>query len=180
MQDDARTTTIQLGQGETRLITLSIDFNESPSMGIEIVFNRSHTVKLVAPIGDILNPVRFSSLDAFQVERSKLTGMNEVVSQIKLTKSASTVREKIDSIILSLANLCSNAHLRNVDSNTGCLNVFYYSGSTLKFKSLVLITIEILDQESEEMKLKSTINCEKMVLGSILSKLIKDECVKQL
>lgn len=171
---------MQLSQDETRIVTLSVDFNESSSMGVELQFNRSQTVKVVAPLGDILNPVRFSTVDAFLAAKSKLTGMNEIQSVITIPSSKykssadSALVEQLYRIVLSLANVCTNRHLP-VERQ------LLLSGCTLKFKSMILVIIDLPEEpEEENLKLKLTVNCEKMVLGSMLSKLIKDECVKSL
>lgn len=175
--------TLQLSPDETRVITLAIDFNESSSLGIELQFNRSQTVKLISPLGDIVNPVRFSTVEAFLSEKAKLTGMNEVTSPITIPNSKykctdSTLIDRLHEIVLSQVNVCTNKHLL-----TSPTTQLFYSACTLKFKSLILIMIDLdVDDNCDEcnLKIKLTVNCEKMVLGSMLSKLIKDECAKNL
>lgn len=190
-----------LAPDEKRLITLAVDFNESPSLGIELKFNRKHSVKLIAPLGDILYPVRFRNVNDFQQERSKLTGMNEVTNTIKIESSQKSYKSlkqlclTINQIILNLANVCTNQHFNNNSDETKSNDnqTLYYSACTVKFRSLILITIQIENNNSDDddnddqwtatgkpFILKTMVNCEKMVLGSMMSKLIKDECQKQL
>ncbi|OTF80854.1 hypothetical protein BLA29_011081 [Euroglyphus maynei] len=178
-----------LAPDETRLITMAVDFNESPSLGIELKFNRKYSVKLVAPLGDILYPVRFRNVEDFERERSKLTGMNEVTNVINIESSHNQynsmeqLRMAINQIILNLANVCTNQHFNNNSGST-----LYYSACTVKFRSLILITINIENNNdgdgewssNRSLKMKTMVNCEKMVLGSMMNKLIKDECQKQL
>ncbi|KAH9413446.1 AP-3 complex subunit beta-2 [Dermatophagoides pteronyssinus] len=201
--DDNQAMIPLLAPDEKRLITLAVDFNESPSLGIELKFNRKHSVKLIAPLGDILYPVRFRNVDDFQQERSKLTGMNEVTNTIRIESSQKSYKSlkqlclTINQIILNLANVCTNQHFNNNSDETTKSNdnqTLYYSACTVKFRSLILITIQIENNNSDDddsdgdqwtatgkpFTLKTMVNCEKMVLGSMMSKLIKDECQKQL
>ncbi|XP_027200480.2 uncharacterized protein LOC113794564 [Dermatophagoides pteronyssinus] len=202
--DDNQAMIPLLAPDEKRLITLAVDFNESPSLGIELKFNRKHSVKLIAPLGDILYPVRFRNVDDFQQERSKLTGMNEVTNTIRIESSQKSYKSlkqlclTINQIILNLANVCTNQHFNNNSDETTTTKsndnqILYYSACTVKFRSLILITIQIENNNSDDddngdqwtatgkpFTLKTMVNCEKMVLGSMMSKLIKDECQKQL
>ena len=163
---------------ETRMIMICVDFDESPSTGVEIIVNGTNQIKLTASAGNILCPVRFTSLETFKHEKSKLTGMNEMSSTIKLSKSygldeKNDVFDKIKTIVLGCANLSSNQQL---DREDDCSR---FSGITLKNKCLVLVTIELITGK-DEWKIRTTVNCEIMVLGSILTKNIKDEFVKKL
>nr|XP_027200480.1 AP-3 complex subunit beta-2-like [Dermatophagoides pteronyssinus] len=197
--DDNQAMIPLLAPDEKRLITLAVDFNESPSLGIELKFNRKHSVKLIAPLGDILYPVRFRNVNDFQQERSKLTGMNEVTNTIRIESSQKSYKSlkqlclTINQIILNLANVCTNQHFNNNSDETTKSNdnqTLYHSACTVKFRSLILITIQIENNNSDDdngdgdqwtsFTLKTMVNCEKMVLGSMMSKLIKDECQKQL
>lgn len=177
--------------GQTRLITLAVDFNESPSLGIDLNINGQHKTKLVAPLGDILYPVKFLNVETFTKEQSKLTGMNEVITKFKAEKrkfaSIQELRSCLNEIVLQLANVYTNQHFP-IDSK---LPKFFYSACTAKYQSLILITIEILIPEEYENQaerliensqyiLEIKVNCEKMVLGSMMSKMIKDECLKRL
>lgn len=177
-----------MNTGETRLITLSIDFNESPSLGIELQFNRQNSVKLIAPLGDILYPVRFRSVEDFRNEKSKLTGMNQVTNTINIenycqekVNNPKRLKENLNQILLNIANVCTNQHF-NTESETTDTNIFYYSACTVKFRSLILITVkaECSDSSDKVLIIETMVNCEKMVLGSMMNKLIKDECLKQL
>lgn len=170
---------------ETRLITLSVDFNESPSLGIELQLNRQNLVKLIAPLGDILYPVRFRSVQDFYNEQSKLTGMNQVVNTISIANycqekvnNPKRLKENLNQILLNIANVCTNQHF-NTESETTEGNIFYYSACTVKFRSLILIMVNVKCSD-KILILETTVNCEKMVLGSMMNKLIKDECLKQL
>lgn len=169
--------TLKLSPNETFTVNLSVDFNESPSLGIELIFNRTVSVKLVAPFGEILNPVRFESVQCFNQQRSKLTGMNEIESRITLKKSysISELIPKLKETILTLGNFCSNQHLSESDSKD--VVTLYFSGSTLKTLSLLLITIVLETSDDGSVgQLHTVVNSDKLVFGSIMSKQIKDEC----
>ncbi|KAH9491057.1 AP-3 complex subunit beta-2 [Dermatophagoides farinae] len=200
--DDNQVVIPILAPDETRLVTLAVDFNESPSLGIELKFNRIHSVKLVAPLGDILYPVRFRTVDDFLQERSKLTGMNEVTGTVRIESSQQTYKcmeqlcTTINQILLNLANVCTNQHFSNINNDGDTTTTsddnnqtLYYSACTVKFRSLILITIKIETNNNDNdddnnqwssFTMKTIVNCEKMVLGSMMSKLIKDESQKKL
>jgi AP-3 complex subunit beta len=154
---------LKLSSGEIKLVTLGIDFNESPSQGIDITINDNLKAKIVAPIGEIVIPVRFTDAESFKSEQIKLKGMNEVIEKITLNSVVSD--QLISDTVLKVANLGTNMFVEH--------NILRYSGATLKFKSLVLVTIE-----KDDNFIKQTVNCEKMIIGSMLSKLLKDSFLK--
>ncbi len=154
---------LKLSSGEIKLVTIGIDFNESPSQGIDITINDTLKAKIVAPIGEIVIPVRFTDSESFKSEQIKLKGMNEVIEKIVIKTGISD--ELISDTVLKVANLGTNKFVEQ--------NILRYSGATLKFKSLVLVTIEKNDNF-----IKQTVNCEKMIIGSMLSKALKDSFLK--
>ena len=90
----------------------------------------------------------------------KLSGMNETSDKVGCHSSASDV-EHIKSTILQRANLCF------IDSsNTTNL---HFAALTLSSQVPVLLTIKLMDGG-----VKITVNCEKIVIGSMLVKDIKE------
>jgi len=86
--------------------------------------------------------------------------MNETSDKVGCHSSASDI-EHIKGTVLQRANLCF------IDSsNTTNL---HFAALTLSSQALVLVTIKLMDGG-----VKITVNCEKMVIGSMLVKDIKE------
>ena len=102
----------------------------------------------------------------FITELSKLSGMNETVTKVdELPSSQSdeaTVRKKIYAItnVLQVPSSSSQAEDK----------VLKFAGQTLASKSLVLISVKINETSGSAL---ITINCEKIVIGSMLAKELK-------
>lgn len=101
----------------------------------------SAEVKLSAPVGEWLRPVSMSH-DLFDAEKSKLTGMNEHKGKVKSPVTPSAVFQ------------IANVALISSDDST-----LRFAGQSVSSGCLVLITMD-----NGEL----TVNCEKMVLGSML------------
>lgn len=140
--------------------TLGIDFNDSTqpvSFDIVTKTNTCHaTIK--ATVGEFIRAVLMNE-NVYREERSKLRGMNEHSVSIPLNTTMSDVR-LLQQRIYECANVAS------VPSSLP--NTLHFAGQTLSSQSLVLITIEIGDEKATVM-----INCEKMVVGSMLLNEIK-------
>ncbi|XP_059607688.1 AP-3 complex subunit beta-2 [Phlebotomus argentipes] len=149
---------LQLPPNATFTETLGVDFNDSTqpiSFAIVSSLGRS-TVSLSANIGELLQPIKLSE-DVFRVERNKLRGMTEHSCSIATVTEAKALEEKI----LRMANVAPVASSEE--------RVLQFAGQTLKSKSLLLITV--LPKDGQEVQI--TVNCEKIVMGSILLNDIK-------
>ncbi len=140
--------------------TLGIDFNDSTqpvSFAIVTKTNSSHaTIK--ATVGEFIRAVLMNE-NVYREERSKLRGMNEHSVTIPLNTTISDVR-------LLQQRIYEHANVGSVPSSLP--NTLHFAGQTLSSQSLVLITIEIGDETATV-----SINCEKMVVGSMLLNEIK-------
>lgn len=141
--------------------TLGIDFNDSTQpVSFDIVTNtHSSRATIKATVGEFIRAVLMSE-NVYREERSKLRGMNEHSVSIPLNTTISDVR-LLQQRIYECANVAS------VPSSMHP-NALHFAGQTLSSQSLVLITIEIGDADATVM-----INCEKMVVGSMLLNEIK-------
>nr|XP_014087131.2 AP-3 complex subunit beta-2 [Bactrocera oleae] len=138
---------------------LGIDFNDS-THAVELEISTSagkSRVTLKPPVGELLRSVQIGE-SYFKEERTKLRGMNEHQSRLQLQ------REAVDLAVLKQRIFeCINvAHLPSSDSK----DVLYFVGQTMNSKSLVLITLDW--QAAEGAQLTLVVNCEKMVIGSMV------------
>ncbi|XP_018794650.1 PREDICTED: AP-3 complex subunit beta-2 [Bactrocera latifrons] len=138
---------------------LGIDFNDS-THAVELEISTSagkSRVTLKPPVGELVRSVQIGEA-YFKEERTKLRGMNEHQSRLQLQ------RESVDLATLKQRIFeCINvAHLPSNDSK----DVLYFVGQTMNSKSLVLITLDW--QAAEGAHLTLVVNCEKMVIGSMV------------
>uniref|UniRef100_A0A1B0DJF7 AP-3 complex subunit beta n=2 Tax=Phlebotomus papatasi TaxID=29031 RepID=A0A1B0DJF7_PHLPP len=148
----------QLSPNASLTETLGVDFNDSTqpiSFAILSSLGRS-TVSIGAPVGELIQPIKILE-DAFRVERNKLRGMTEHSCTLSTTSDQKMIQEKI----LRMANVAP------IESNEE--KILQFAGQTLKSKSLLLITVLIKDAQEAQV----TVNCEKIVMGSILLNDIK-------
>lgn len=140
--------------------TLGIDFNDSTQpVSFDIVTKTSTchaTIK--ATVGEFIRAVLMNE-NVYREERSKLRGMNEHSMSIPLNTTMSDVR-------LLQQRIYEYANVASVPSSHP--NTLHFAGQSLSSQSLVLITIEMGDGNATVM-----VNCEKMVVGSMLLNEIK-------
>ena len=135
--------------------TIGVDFNDScQAVSFEISSScGSGKVSLKAPVGELMRAVSISE-QLFKAERNKLRGMTEHSARVPLRPI-----EQIEGSIFKLANV---ARIQSSEES-----VYHFAGQTLSSKSLVLITVVLLED------VQVTVNCDKMVIGSILLNDIK-------
>ena len=146
-----------LPTGATQNATIGIDFNDSTNTAslFFVASSRTHQVQIQPKVGELIRPINMSEAN-FDQERGKLRGMNEVETTIELPIAHSddaSVKKRI----------YENGNLLQVPSLES--NVLKFAGHTNSNKHVILLSIESGK--------KLTVNCEKMVMGSMLSKEIK-------
>ncbi|XP_076639070.1 adaptor related protein complex 3 subunit ruby [Colletes latitarsis] len=138
------------------LSTLGINFNDSTqpaNFNIDFVIGEetySCSVTVKAPIGEIIRAVMLPE-SMFIAEKIKLKGMNEHVANVQYSGNKTALSQTI----IETANV---AVISSSDEE------IRFAAHTLASNSLVLITIKFLGDECLEI----CVNCEKMVIGSIL------------
>ncbi|KAL0134874.1 hypothetical protein PUN28_001570 [Cardiocondyla obscurior] len=136
--------------------TLGVNFNDSTqsaNFNIDFTINdekHSCPVSIKPPIGEIIRSVTLPE-SMFNTEKSKLKGMNEHIAKIPYSGNKNALSQKV----FETANV---ARVSNEDE------IMRFAANTLASKSLVLVTIKFIDAE----QLEVCVNCEKMVIGSIL------------
>lgn len=158
----------QLAPKQTLMGILGIDFNDSSqAANFEIRSNEGTSKVSIKPtVGELMRSVTLSEA-MFKEQRNKLRGMTESSCKISLRGEYCDKRQ-LQSRIFEMANVAAIAH---GDST----NLLLFAGQTLSSKSLVLISIT-LDDEIQNAAI--TVNCEKLVVGSILMNEIKDSIKK--
>lgn len=140
--------------------TLGIDFNDSSQpVSFDIVTKtNSCRATIKTTVGEFIRAVLMNE-NVYNEERCKLRGMNEHSVSIPLNTTISDVR-------LLQQRIHEYANVASVPSSQQ--NNLHFAGQTLSSQSLVLVTIEIGDEKAAIM-----VNCEKMVVGSMLLNEIK-------
>ncbi|KAG0715239.1 AP-3 complex subunit beta-1 [Chionoecetes opilio] len=137
--------------------TLGIDFNDTtqPAAFDLASGGRSFGLSITAPVGELLMPLAMSEAD-FNLNQSKLRGMNELSGSVLASQdAASAVVDKI----YETANL--------LQVQTSSTTTLKFGGQTASGKTLVLVSV-LLSESGQESCV--TVNCEKMVISSMLLK----------
>lgn len=156
MQEFAPINLLNPGQKATSI--LGVDFNDSShAIDFEITSDKGTSRVAFKPIiGELVRSVQISET-MFTEERLKLRGMNEHQTKLKINSEhvkLTTLKQKIFEC-LNVACLTQNA----VDTK-----IHYFVGQTMTSKSLVLLTFDW----SQTDDLMIQVNCEKMVIGSMV------------
>uniref|UniRef100_A0A1Q3FFZ8 AP-3 complex subunit beta n=1 Tax=Culex tarsalis TaxID=7177 RepID=A0A1Q3FFZ8_CULTA len=141
---------------------LGLDFNDSTQpANFEIKSIRgTSSVTLKAPVGELIRSVIMSEA-YFIAERAKLRGMTEHSCSLTLPADLSPQNRSLHQRIFEVANV---ANIPSTDESQ-----LLFAGQTMSSKSLVLIVLQL--KESSGCTL--TVNCDKMVVGSMLLNEIK-------
>lgn len=153
---------------QTLLGILGIDFNDSSqaaNLDIKSTGGMSK-VTIKPPMGELMRSVTMPEA-MFTEERNKLRGMTESTCKVSL-KAELYEKRNLQMKIYEIANVASIMHANVADS-------LLFAGQTMNSKSLVLITVNIVDEGKTA---AVTVNCEKVVVGSILINEIRDAIKK--
>lgn len=156
MQLKEFTTIPSIGPKASLTTNMGVDFNDSSqAVSFDITSSCGNgRVSLKAPVGELMRGISITE-GFFKSERNKLRGMTE--HSTKITRKAT--EEEVGQRIYEVANV---GPIPSTEAN-----VYHFAGQTLNSKSLVLITVILLDET------QITVNCDKMVIGSILLNDIK-------
>lgn len=152
----------KLTPGQCVQAVIGVDYNDS-TQSISFVIQSSAgsaKVSLKTTVGELIRAVRVTE-PTFKEEQSRLRGMNE--HSCKLDTAATTAA--IQHGIFEVSNL---ALIANNKTSTG--DVLLFAGQTMSSQSLVLVNVERNDSNGSVI----TVNCEKMVIGSMLLNEIKN------
>lgn len=155
-------TIAKLSPGQCVQGVLGVDFNDSTQpFTFEIASNAGCAkVSLKSSVGEMIRSVRVNE-SVFKEEQSRLCGMNEHSCKLNTSSNVATIQQNI----FETANL---ALIANKNSSDG--DILQFAGQTMSSQSVVLVTVE----RDNANALSITVNCEKMVIGSMLLNEIKN------
>ncbi|XP_066557809.1 AP-3 complex subunit beta-2 isoform X1 [Amia ocellicauda] len=155
-----------LAPGDTVTVVMGIDFCDSTqTANFQLcTHTRKFFVSIQPPVGELMMPV-FMSENEFKKEQEKLLrsntgqlmGMNEITEKL-------TMGEKCQSDHVIVQRVASAANLSRVPC--GSDKEFRFAAKTVTSGSLVLVTVLM----KEDMAAQLTVNCEKMLIGTMLVK----------
>ncbi|PWA24462.1 hypothetical protein CCH79_00011759, partial [Gambusia affinis] len=162
--------TESLPAGETAAAVMGIDFCDSTqTANFQLcTHTRKFFVSIQPPVGELMRPV-FLTENEFKKEQGQLMGMNEITE--KLTLDAKCRNEHA---IVQRVTTAANLSRVPCGSDRECSPpvpppehpVHRFAGRTVTSGSLVLVTVATREEGAAQL----TINCEKMVIGTMLVK----------
>ncbi|KAF4081098.1 hypothetical protein AMELA_G00157530 [Ameiurus melas] len=156
-----------LPAGESVTVVMGIDFCDSTqAANFQLcTHTRKFFVSIQPPVGELMMPV-FLTENEFKKEQEtllhgQLMGMNELSEKLSLGEKCQS-----DHVIVERVTATANLSRVPCGSEKECR----FAGKTVSGDSLVLVTVA--KKEAREAQL--TVNCEKMVIGTMLVKDILD------
>ncbi|XP_074490017.1 AP-3 complex subunit beta-2 isoform X10 [Sebastes fasciatus] len=147
-----------LPAGETATAVMGIDFCDSTQAANFQLCNhtRKFFVSIQPPVGELMRPV-FLTENEFKKEQGQLMGMNEITEKLTLD-----VKCRNEHAIVQRVTTAANLSRVPCGSDKECR----FAGRTVTSGSLVLVTVGTKEEGAGQL----TVNCEKMVIGTMLVK----------
>ncbi|XP_016102383.1 AP-3 complex subunit beta-2-like [Sinocyclocheilus grahami] len=147
-----------LTAGESVTVVMGIDFCDSTqAANFQLcTHTRKFFVSIQPPVGELMTPAFLTEND-FKKEQGKLMGMNEILE--KLTLGEKCVNEHV---IVERVTATANLSRVPCGSDKECR----FAGKTVSSGCLVLVTVTTKEGGGAQL----TVNCEKMVIGTMLVK----------
>ncbi|XP_027028889.1 AP-3 complex subunit beta-2 isoform X6 [Tachysurus fulvidraco] len=159
-----------LPAGESITVVMGIDFCDSTqAANFQLcTHTRKFFVSIQPPVGELMMPA-FLTENEFKKEQGQLMGMNEISEKLNLGEKCQR-----DHVIIERVTATANLSRVPCGSEKDCSPplppppspVSRFAGKTVSSGSLVLVTVA--KKEAREAQL--TVNCEKMVIGTMLVK----------
>uniref|UniRef100_H2Z3B2 AP-3 complex subunit beta n=1 Tax=Ciona savignyi TaxID=51511 RepID=H2Z3B2_CIOSA len=151
--------------GSSKTSTMGIDFCDTTQ---PLVFDictksRKFNVSVKIPVGELVKPVSMAQTE-FLNQQGILSGMNENKGKVNVPE---TIQSSINKKVMEIVNVCI---VPSTQSNIHRLVYVLYAGKTAHGGSVLLLSIDL--SESGEAKL--IVNCDKMVIGSMVFKQVKE------
>uniref|UniRef100_A0A8C9V849 AP-3 complex subunit beta n=1 Tax=Scleropages formosus TaxID=113540 RepID=A0A8C9V849_SCLFO len=145
-----------LPPGETVTTVMGIDFCDSTqAANFQLcTHTRKFCVSIQPPVGELMAPV-FMLENEFKKEQGQLMGMNEIKETLVLGEACQS-----DYAIVQRVTAAANV------GQVPCGSDQEFAGKTMTSNSLVLVTVITKRDRTAQL----TVNCEKMVIGTMLVK----------
>ncbi|KAM9754230.1 AP-3 complex subunit beta-2 isoform 4-T4 [Menidia menidia] len=159
-----------LPAGETATAVMGIDFCDSTqAANFQLcTHTKKFFVSIQPPVGELMRPV-FLTENEFKKEQGQLMGMNEISEKLTLDVKCRNEHAIVQRVTTA-------AHLSRVPcgSDKECSPpvpppahpVHRFAGRTVTSSSLVLVTVATKEEGAAQL----TVNCEKMLIGTMLVK----------
>ncbi|KPP70827.1 AP-3 complex subunit beta-2-like [Scleropages formosus] len=147
-----------LPPGETVTTVMGIDFCDSTqAANFQLcTHTRKFCVSIQPPVGELMAPV-FMLENEFKKEQGQLMGMNEIKETLVLGEACQS-----DYAIVQRVTAAANVGQVPCGSD----QEYRFAGKTMTSNSLVLVTVITKRDRTAQL----TVNCEKMVIGTMLVK----------
>ncbi|KAK0131662.1 AP-3 complex subunit beta-2 [Merluccius polli] len=147
-----------LPAGESATVVMGIDFCDSTqAANLQLcTHTRKFFVSIQPPVGELMIP-SFMTENEFKKEQGQLMGMNEITEKVKLVERCHN-----EHAIVQRVTAAANLSRVPCGSDKECR----FAGRTVTSGSLVLVTVAT----KEDGPCQLTVNCEKMVIGTMLVK----------
>ncbi|XP_044049722.1 AP-3 complex subunit beta-2 isoform X3 [Siniperca chuatsi] len=159
-----------LPAGETATAVMGIDFCDSTqAANFQLcTHTRKFYVSIQPPVGELMRPV-FLTENEFKKEQGQLMGMNEITEKLTLD-----VKCRNEHAIVQRVTTAANLSRVPCGSDKECSPpvpppdhpVHRFAGRTVTSGSLVLVTVATKEEGAGQLM----VNCEKMVIGTMLVK----------
>nr|XP_043891399.1 AP-3 complex subunit beta-2 isoform X2 [Solea senegalensis] len=161
-----------LPAGETTTAVMGIDFCDSTqAANFQLcTHTRKFFVSIQPPVGELMRPI-FLTENEFKKEQGQLMGMNEITERLTLD-----VKCRNEHTIVQRVTTAANLSRVPCGSDKECSPpvpppppdhpVHRFAGRTVTSSSLVLVTVATKEEGAAQL----TVNCEKMVIGTMLVK----------
>ncbi|XP_051238089.1 AP-3 complex subunit beta-2 isoform X6 [Dicentrarchus labrax] len=159
-----------LPAGETAAAVMGIDFCDSTqAANFQLcTHTKKFFVSIQPPVGELMRPI-FLTENEFKKEQGQLMGMNEITE--KLTLDAKCRNEHA---IVQRVTTAANLSRVPCGSDKECSPpvpppdhpIHRFAGRTVTSSSLVLVTVATKEEGAAQL----TVNCEKMLIGTMLVK----------
>ncbi|XP_042352648.1 AP-3 complex subunit beta-2 [Plectropomus leopardus] len=147
-----------LPAGETATAVMGIDFCDSTqAANFQLcTHTKKFFVSIQPPVGELMRPV-FLTENEFKKEQGQLMGMNEITEKLTLD-----VKCRNEHAIVQRVTTAANLSRVPCGSDKECR----FASRTVTSGSLVLVTVATKEEGAAQL----TVNCEKMVIGTMLVK----------
>ncbi|XP_034031841.1 AP-3 complex subunit beta-2 isoform X4 [Thalassophryne amazonica] len=159
-----------LPAGETATAVMGIDFCDSTqAANFQLcTHTRKFFVSIQPPVGELMRPI-FMTENEFKKEQGQLMGMNEITEKLTLDTKCRNEHALVQRVTTA-ANLGRVPCGSDKECSPPLLPpdhpVYRFAGRTVTSGSLVLVTVATKEEGDAQL----TVNCEKMVIGTMLVK----------
>ncbi|XP_028813978.1 AP-3 complex subunit beta-2 isoform X5 [Denticeps clupeoides] len=159
-----------LPPGEMVTVVMGIDFCDSTqAANFQLCTHiRKFFVSIQPPVGELMMPV-FMTENEFKKEQGQLMGMNEISEKLTLGEKCQN-EHGIVQRVTSAANVsrvpCGSDKECSPPVPPPSNPIYRFAGKTVSSGILVLVTVATKEERAAQL----TVNCEKMVIGTMLVK----------